>query len=329
MENELKRAVESIKLPEDAAARIGAGLLSAPAAKPRRRLRGRAVIAAVAAAALLIVGAGAAGGIYFSNTRVLSPGEDPEKLSFSNPAIAGSDAPAGYGVAVGSPGSVGTTVEEWLERLSDGPVMEKLRNWDNDANLGGSTRGGYEWTDFEVLESEGDMLVRDVFDRENHAVKCERISFDPADFAPYIADYITVDFGAIEEEYAPIGVPELFYAIADRSGAIKGVCFQAHYADESGANFQLDFTADRLIKNLPVIPTYILAEEDANVYTYTNSHGVEFLIWDSGECVSAESRFFVDEGHSRTSDYRITLGASFMSAEELEALLECISLPEG
>ena len=56
---------------------------------------------------------------------------------------------------------------------------------------------------------------------------------------------------------------------------------------------------------------------------------MEFLIWDSGECVSAESRFFVDEGHSRTSDYRITLGASFMSAEELEALLECISLPEG
>ena len=59
-ENKLKRAVEGIELPEAAAARIRAGLSSAPAGKPRRRLRGRAVIIAAVAAALLIIGAGAA-----------------------------------------------------------------------------------------------------------------------------------------------------------------------------------------------------------------------------------------------------------------------------
>ena len=121
----------------------------------------------------------------------------------------------------------------------------------------------------------------------------------------------------------------LCYTIEDRRGALKGVCFQAHYAGESGANFLLSFSADRLVKNFKVIPQYILAEEYERAYTYTNAHGAEFLICIDGECASAESRFFVDEGRSRTSDYSVSLRSSFMSAAELEAVLDCISLPEG
>lgn len=325
--NTVKRAVDSIELGADAKERILSGLTAGNApVRRRRRLRPGALIAAAVVAALLVTGAGAACRMYFSNTRVLSPGENPEKLSFSNPDITDSDAPTGYSVAIGGTSSEGITVEELLDIYIDGPVWEKLRNWDNNVNLGGSTRGSYKWTGFEVLENDGDMLVRDVFDRENHAVKRERISFDPADFAPYIADFINVDFETIEEDYSPIGMPELFYTINDRWGALKGVYFQAHYADESGANFQLDFTADRLVENLTVIPQYILAEEYDCVYTYTNANGIEFLICVSGECVSAESRFFVDEGRSRTSNYMISLDSSFMTAAEVESVLDCISL---
>ena len=121
----------------------------------------------------------------------------------------------------------------------------------------------------------------------------------------------------------------LCYTIEDRWGALKGVCFNAHYADISGANFQLSFSADRLVENLKVIPQYILAEDYERAYTYTNAHGAEFLICINGECASAESRFFVDEGRSRTSDYSVSLRSSFMCAAELESVLDCIGLPEG
>ena len=87
MENKLKRAVEGIELPEAAAARIRAGLSSAPAGKPRRRLRGRAVIIAAVAAALLIIGAGAAYAQVFRNSEIVGGVEDIPEPTFRNSGI--------------------------------------------------------------------------------------------------------------------------------------------------------------------------------------------------------------------------------------------------
>ena len=87
MENKLKRAVEGIELPEAAAARIRAGLSSAPAGKPRRRLRGRAVIIAAVAAALLIIGAGAAYAQVFRNSEIVGGVEDIPEPTFKNSGI--------------------------------------------------------------------------------------------------------------------------------------------------------------------------------------------------------------------------------------------------
>ena len=320
----LKRAVDSIEPGECTKGRLLARLKASSPPVRRRKLRPGVLIAAAVAAALLVTGAGAVYGRYFVGKQALAPGETPS-IQFTNTGVLNGDAPQGYGIESVGPGwGIGRTLDSFYEK--NGAVWNKLRNWDNDEYLGGSTRGGYNWTDFEVISGEGDILVRDVFDTGSKAVKREYISFNPLNFSDYLAEFINVDFGRIQERYSPLDIPYLFYTIKDRLDNLKGIYYCAVFAEDSGANFQLNYTGDCRIENLSILSDYVLAEEYDSAYTYTNSTGIEFFICAKDDHVLAECQYIIDEGHNLSSDCRITVDASFMTTADVEAVLDCIEL---
>lgn len=323
----IKRAVESVTMPREAKARVAVNI--AAQSEKRRRVRARVIIAAAVAAALLATGASAACAGYFSNRRVVPAGERFSEAEFLNSAVTSGDAPSSYSVEhAGDSWGTGTPAGERCGGA--GTAWNKLRNWDNDKYIGGSTRAGeYEWTGLEVISAEGEPYIRDVYDSTSGAVKREFIAFDPRAFAPYTAELFEIDYGAIEEKYEHVSAPWLFYIISDKRGAVKGVTYNACYAAGDGANFTMEYYGDLWVKNLGVRQEYVLEDEYDSVYTYTSSTGAEFLIRAKDDVVAAECRFIVDEGRNYSSDIRFCIHASFMTPAEVEAIADCIDLHVG
>lgn len=326
----IKRAVDSIELPDAAKARIKDALQSVGKATPGRRIIARpgVLIAAVLIAALLVTGAGAACVSYFTNRTVIPSGDSFSEATFLNHGVIGAgDTPAAYSVEhAGDDWGIGLSVEEQYGD-TDSALWKKFRTWSSSEYIAGSTRAGeYDWTGLEVIQAEGDVLIRDIFDVSNGAVKREYMAFDPADFVPYAGDFFAIDCAAIEENYTAVEYPWLFYTITDKHGTVKGLTYKACYAAEDGKNFTMDYFGDYWVEDLGIRQEYILESEYDSVYTYTNASGGQFLIRAKDDVVVAECRFVVDEGQNYNSDNRFSLHANFMTASEVEAILECIDL---
>lgn len=325
----LKRAVDSIVLSVEAKERLLVRLTAVESPEKRRRkLRPGVLIATAVITALLVTGAGAACVSYFANRSVVPTGGRFEDAEFTNfGVIVEDDAPSSYSVEhAGAGWGEGTYAEECYSG-TDGAVWNKLRNWDNDQYIAGSTRAGeYEWTDLEVIKGEGELLIRDVFDTSSGAVKREYLSFDPAQFAPYTADFFEIDYAAIEENYTHVNYPWLFYTISDKRGTVKGVTYSACYVAGDGANFTMEYYGDYWVKNLIVGQNFILEDEYDRVYTYTNASGAQFLIRAKDNVVAAECCFVVDEGRNYSSYARFDLHANFMTTSDVEVILDCIEL---
>lgn len=314
MENKLKRAVEGIELPEDAAARIRAGLSSAPAGKPRRRLRGRTVIIAAAAAALLIVGAGAAYVQVFRNSEIVGGVEDIPEPTFRNSGILEDLGPE-IAVSYSRPGAdFGTprTLDEGAES-----IRKLYASFGTDERLGGSVLPGMHWTHSEVVCGSEDVLVRDVYGEDGY-VKRDYFPEDPALVAGEFP-FVCVDYDALGRIASP--APESCYGgvIKDRRGRLCESFINCFYeAGTEGEWFSLDFT--HLAEREWSGSNYIFEGDWDEAYVYKNANGLEFVI------TALDSRA---DAECTTAHTSITITSYFMSTAELEAVLDCVSLPEG
>lgn len=313
MENKLKRAVESIELPEDAAARIRDNLSSAPAAKPRRRLRGRTVIAAAAAAALLITGAGAAYLQVFRNSEIVGGVEDIPEPTFRNSGILDDLGPE-IAVSYSRPNAdfgAPRTLDDGAE-----PIWKLYASFGTDERLGGPLLPGIRWTHSEVVCGSGSVLVRDVYG-EGGYVKRDYFPEDPALVAGEFP-FVCVDYGALGRLASP--VPESCHGavIKDRRGrpCESSICC-CYEAGAEGGWFRFDFynLAGREWSG----NNYIFEGDYDEAYVYTNAEGLEFVITALDNRVDAECT---------TAHTSIMITSYFMSTTELEAVLDCIGLPQ-
>ena len=147
----LKKAMDSIKLSGEARERMLSNLKTGAGLKPRRKkLRADVLIAAAVITALLVTGAGAAYVRVFRNPEIVDSWED---MRTPPPAYSDSE-PNSYSAIMGVDGYVPSTVEEKAATL-----RAKADTWDTDEKIYGSVSGSHEWTEFEVLVGDGDVLV--------------------------------------------------------------------------------------------------------------------------------------------------------------------------
>lgn len=314
MENKLKRAVEGIELPEAAAARIRAGLSSAPAGKPHRRLRGRAVIIAAAAAALLIIGAGAAYAQVFRNSEIVGGVEDIPEPTFRNSGILEDSGPEIAVSYTRSNADFGAprTLDESAES-----IRKLYASFGTDERLGGRVLSE-PWTGSRVLRGSGDVLEREVYNASGY-VKRDLLPARIELVADEIAPFVVIDFSELGRlaEIAPES--GLISITTDSDGALYSRSLTAYYsAGDDGAWFMLD--VDRLDQHEWGGSSYIFEGDWDKAYVYKNAEGLEFVITALDSRVDAECT---------TAHTSIMITSYFMSTAELEAVLDCISLPEG
>lgn len=314
MENKLKHAVESIGLPEDTAARIIAGLSSAPAGKPRRRLRGRAVIIAAVAAALLIIGAGAAYAQVFRNSEIVGGVEDIPEPTFRNSGILEDSGPE-IAVSYTRPNAdfgAPRTLDEGAES-----IRKLYASFGTDERLGGRVLSE-PWTGSRVLRGSGDVLEREVYNASGY-VKRDLLPARIELVADEIAPFVVIDFSELGRlaEIAPES--GLISITTDSDGALYSRSLTAYYsAGDDGAWFMLD--VDRLDQHEWSGSNYIFEDDWDEAYVYKNAEGLEFVITALDNRVDAECT---------TAHTSIMITSYFMSTADLEAVLDCISLPEG
>ena len=312
MENKLKRAVGAIKLPEDAASRIVDRLAAAPVENPRRRPRIRAVLAFGLAAALLIAGASAAYVELFRNAEIVGGPEDIPEPTYRNAGILHDAPEVGYsysrpGTGYGEPWSLEDASESFREMYALFGTDEKLGGWVNRE----------PWTHSEVLVGSGDVLVRDDFNASGY-VKRDYFPADIALVADEFAPFISVDSGTLNSLASPVPDANLFTVTTDPDGELYEAGITAHYsAGEDGEWFQLHMKY--LAQGEWMENNYIFADDWDEAYYYTNEAGLEFLITALGCRVDAECT---------TAQTSLSVTACYMSTGEVEAVLDCLALPE-
>ena len=303
----LKKAMDSIKLSGETRERMLSNLKTGAGLKPRRKkLRADVLIAAAVITALLVTGAGAAYVRVFRNPEIVDSWED---MCTPPPAYSDSE-PNSYSAIMGVDGYVPSTVEEKAATR-----RAKADTWDTDEKIYGSVSGSHEWTEFEVLVGDGDVLVRDVYATDGTA-KREYTAKDPALLPEQLDSGVKIDFARLEGAFDCVPYANLYYAESDADGSLNGTVFIALYsAGENGGWVQVDCTT--MYTRGMSGGDYILADTFDDVYTYTNAAGLEFIITVNGDSIDA----------SCTTEHRdVSVTAAYVTTADVEAALECIAV---
>ena len=162
----------------------------------------------------------------------------------------------------------------------------------------------------------GSVLVRDVYG-EGGYVKRDYFPEDPALVAGEFP-FVCVDYGALGRLASP--VPESCHGavIKDRRGrpCESSICC-CYEAGAEGGWFRFDFynLAGREWSG----NNYIFEGDWDEAYVYTNAEGLEFVITALDNRVDAECT---------TAHPSLMIPSYFLSTTELEAVLDCIGLPQ-
>ena len=307
--DDLKKAVESIRLSAEARARISARLAEAKApARRRRRLRPGVLIAAAVIAALLATGAGAAYIREYYNPEIVDGWEDMR----TPPPAYSEDEPNGYSAYMGVEDYTPPTLE-----IQTGRQRKKFSTWDTDEEIQGSVSGSHEWTDLEVLAGSGDILVRDVFATDGTS-KREYTAADPALLCEMFEGAFSIDFSCFEDNYKSVPYANLYYMESAENGSRNGTEFAALYAVGSdGGWLQFDCTT-MYTRSIPGTD-YILADTYDDVYTYTNASGLEFVITVNGDSINAGCM---------AEHISISVRGAYITTADIEAAVDCITFTE-
>ena len=306
MDNKLKAAVDSLKLSDAAAERITRSLEQA-AARPRRRFRARAVIAIAAAAALLTLSVSAAYVELFRNSEIVGGVEDIPEPSIRPGMTESSVSYTRPLPDYGAPLSLDEGAENYRE-------MYAL--FGTDEMLGGRVLSE-PWTGSRVLCGSGDVLEREVYNASGY-VKRDLFPARIELAADELAPFLVIDFSALARLARPAEEANLICIKTDPDGALYEASLTAHYsAGEDGEWFRLGMC--HLAQHEWAESNYVFEDDWDEAYYYTNGAGLEFLITALGCRVDAEYT---------TAQTSLSVTACYMSTGEVEAVLDCLALPE-
>ena len=315
MERNLKRISDELKLPRESRERIRLQLASCQVEKEvipmkkRNLKRSALLIAAVVVLALaLAVTASAAVARLFRND-IIVPSED---------AIAGlSNASVGKNtdedtVSVVAPNG---TPPAPLDVITDSARF-KSKDWAVGEGINDGLPLEYSRWDFvEVISNDPTLRSRRV-GREDGAEKMEYTAENPANLLGTLTGRVTFDLSWMDEHYDYVPDANQSRVVTDADGNYISEAFNALYAkpDESGyVSIELNNVAPADYFG----QSYIIDGSFETSYYYTTPDGYEFLIEMNTGNVWAECR----TGHAAVSLY-----GAYLSSEEIEAILDNLSL---
>ena len=244
MEENFRRIVDAVRLPEGSRARIRAQIASRAEEqeasmqnKPKKHLPRLAVAAIIIAAALTLTAAAAAVIHQFRNDILISDlSEIPEPTG---------DTP--MAVAVTGPASSRKAPKTLEERLADGPKIT-LEEWRNGEKIDGTFSHLYSgWDHAELISDDPALCIRRITRDEDGAEKMQYMAADPADLLPVLTGKIRFDLTWLSENYKAVTLDDQAFIVRDEDGNPVSEYFWAAYGANDGKGwFRLEIMHDNL-----------------------------------------------------------------------------------
>lgn len=311
MEENFRRIVDAVRLPEGSRARIRAQIASRAEEqeasmqnKPKKHLPRLAVAAIIIAAALTLTAAAAAVVHRFRNDIIVS--------SVSELPAPTEDTPTAVAVVTDSQ-SAAQTLDEIL---AEGPYIT-AEEWETGEKIGGTTSAQYGgWDTAELISSDPALSVRRITRETDGAEKMQYMAEDPADLLPVLTGKIRFDLTWLAEHYSVVIPDDQAYIIRDEDGAFVSEYFSAAYGANDGKGWvSLDMDYDTTRKGLG--PSYIVNGTFDQAYYYTTQDGYEFLITASHDKVWASCY---------TDHAAVSLYGAYLTTRDLEQIVEHLSV---
>lgn len=311
MERNFKRISEELKLPRESRERIRSQIasyqgqqeeISMKKANLKRRIP--LLVAAVIAAMALTLTAGAAVARLFRNDVIVS-------------SVSDIPAPSNEGGAPASVGIVGPigNAPSPLEKIIEGDRW-KSDDWQAGEKLDGGIIMEYShWDAAEVLSSDPALRSRRV-SRADGAEKMEYTAENPANLLSTLTGRVTADLTWMHEHYDYVPDANQSFVVTDEDGDYVSEALEALYAKPDGGGYvrvSLRNTAEADY----YAQSYVIDGSYETAYYHATPGGYEFLIEMDNGNVWAQCR---------TSHARVSLFGAYLSAEEVENILDNLSL---
>ena len=311
MERNLKRISDELKLPRESRERIRLQLASCQVEKEvipmkKRNLKRSALLIAavvVLALALAVTASAAVARLFRNNIIISSMGDIPAPSNEDGGDMA---------VSVVAPNG---TPPFPLEEIIDSARF-KSEDWAAGEGINDGLPLEYSKWDFaEVISNDPTLRSRRV-GREDGAEKMEYTAENPANLLETLTGRVTFDLSWMDEHYTYVPDANQSRVVTDADGNYVSEAFNALYAkpDESGyVSIELNNVAPADYFG----QSYIIDGSFETSYYYTTPDGYEFLIEMNTGNVWAECR----TGHAAISLY-----GAYLNSEEIEAILDNLSL---
>lgn len=312
MEQSFKRISDELKLPQESRERIRSQLASyqkqsedIPMKKSTLKSRVPLIAVAVVIMMALTLTAGAAVVVHLFRNDIIVSSRDDIPIPSSENGAPGA-------VAIGGPGgNPPSTLEEMIKSN-----RFKSDDWDAGEHINGGVVSEYHrWDSVEVLSSDPALRSRRI-GREDGAEKMEYTAENPASLLDTLTGRVTFDLEWMDEHYDYVPDANLSFVVSDAKGGYVSEVFDALYAKKDGSGY-VDFSIENIAQADYFGQTYVIDGSYETAYYYTSVDGHEFLIkMDNGNVWA----------HCRTSHANVSLHGAYLTAEEVEELLDNLSL---
>ena len=310
MEQNFKRLVDGVHLPEDSRARIRAQIASRAEEQEgfkmqKRKARlPRLAVALIVIAALTLTAAAAAVIVrQFRNTILVS---DLSEI----PAPEG-DTPVA--VAVSEPISEAPHTLEEILAMDDRISREA---WENGEQIGGTTSSLYGgWDASECISSDPALSIRRITREEDAAEKMQYMAEDPATLLPELTGRIQFDLTWLSENYDILPRNDQACVVRDADGEFVSEYFWARYGAKDGKGWVALEAVYDSTHNWS--PSYIVDGSFEEAYYYTTASGYEFLITADSGTVWADC----------TTDHAsVSLYGAYLTTQDMEQIVEYLAV---
>ena len=311
MERNFKRISDELKLPQESRERIRSQLASCqkqtediPMKKSILKSRVPLIAAAVVMAMALTLTVAAAAVHLFRNDIIVPRLDDIPLLSSENGDLGA--------FVVGGPGGHPPAA---LEKMTKSARF-KSDDWDLGEHINGGVVSEYlRWDTVEVLSSDPTLRSRRV-GREDGAEKMEYTAENPADLLGTLTGRVTFDLKVMDEHYDYVPDANVSFVVSDAKGDYVSEYFSSLYAKKDGEGY-VNVEMYNIAQDDYFARTYIIDGSFETAYYYTSADGYEFLIETDNGSVWAECR---------TSHANVSLHGAYVTADEVEDILDTLSL---
>ena len=309
MRQHFENITESVKLPQESRERIRTQLVSYQAQKEvismkkaNRKIRA-SLVAAVVVMSMLAITAAAAVTYLFRNDIIVSDVNDiPISNDNNSPGVVGVHTP-------------NDTPPVSLEEMIESDCF-KSADWANGKMIDGGVIPEYSRWDFaEVLSDDPALRIRRV-GRDDGAEKMEYTAENPANLVDTLTGRIVFDLSWLNEQYEYVSDANMSFVVTSKDGDYVSEMFSALYSKEDNSGYvrvevynvaEADYFAQ----------SHVIDGDYETAYEYTTPDGFEFLIRMNKGNVWADCR---------TSNAKISLYGAYLTSEEIEHIVDNLSL---